>query len=49
MTAVQVGGAPLDDARTPAAHVPPSQVKVTFPQPSSLGRYVKVAEMDGTG
>lgn len=47
--AVQVGGAPVDDARTPAAHVAPSQVKVTFPQLPSLCRYVKVAEMDGTG
>jgi len=48
MVAAQAGGLPLDDAGT-SAHVPPSQVKVTLPQLPSGCRYVKVAEMDGTG
>ena len=48
MVAAHTGGLPLEDEDT-CPHVPPSHVKVTLSQPSSLCRYVNVADMAGAG
>lgn len=49
MVAAHTGGLPLEDEDDTCAHVPLSHVKVTLSHPSSVCRYVNVADMAGAG